>query len=138
MSNKVVIVSQGVTQTDEALVTGTPKPGHLVEINSLSRMILQATASVKTQVLILMENDLVGEGVTDAYADGDRARAAILNAGDRAYIRLAESVTVKVGQKLESAGAGQFKAYSAGVPLVRAMEAATSASADDFLLVEVL
>jgi len=139
VSKKVILVSQGVTQTDEALVLGTPKPGHLVEMNSNSVIILQATASVKTQVLVLMENDLVGKGVSDVYANGDRARAGILNSGDRVNVRVAASYTGKVGDKLESAGAGQFKALSAGVPLVRALEAVSvAASADDLLLVEVI
>jgi hypothetical protein len=139
MSNSVIVVSQAVTVVNEAIMHEEAYPGHLLDVNADAEFTLQATASIAAEKMILIENDFLGKGVTVAAAAATRQRAAVLRAGDRFYCRLAAAQTIVVGNKLEANGGGTFKLYSAGVPLVRALEASTAGStANDFLLVEVL
>jgi len=138
-SPRTIIALQHTTVTDERLMGEAAKAGHLVTLESDNKFYKQATAGALAQIAILREDDLQGKAVSDAYASGDRARVGILRAGDRFHARMKASETVKIGGLMEAAGGGQFQAYTNGVALVRALETiSTGATADDFVLVEVL
>jgi hypothetical protein len=138
-SPRTIIALQATTMTDERLLGEAANPGHLVTLESDNKYYKQATAKGNAQMMVLREDDLQGKGVSDAYASGALARAAQLRSGDRFYARLAAAAVVKIGGLLEAAGGGQFQAYTNGVALVKALEAVSvAATADDFVLVEVL
>lgn len=140
MSVRTIITYQATTVTNEFQLGEAALPGHVVTLESDGKFYKQATAGAPASMQVLREDDLQGKGVTDAYASDDRARAAVLRAGDRFHARLAGDITVEVGALLKLAGGGRFtNVGDSGTALVRSREAITSnTSADDFVLVEVL
>jgi len=134
----VILNSQAVTLVNENLAGEAIKPGHIVFLNSLSKFMKNTTGALGLQMQAAIEDDLRGKGTADAYASGDVCRAAVLRSGDRFNCRLAASQTLVVGDYIEMLTGGQLTKRSAGVPVAKALAAATSSTADDFLLVEVL
>ena len=143
-SQSTIIIAQAVTIVNEAVMNEASLPGRLVEFvnaSGVANFQNQATASLFAEKQILIENDLLGYGVTKAAAISTVQRAAVLRAGDRANIRLAAAQSgIVPGTYLESAGGGQFQKFNAGIKLAVALAAQTTtpSAADDMLLVEIL
>lgn len=104
-------------------------PGHLIDsFNSagVQRWRKHATASIAVAKTVALEQAMMNKGVDDAYATGDLVEAAILAPGATAWMFVASGQTIVHGNKLESAGDGTLKIFSAGVVLFKALENKTA------------
>lgn len=79
---KVIITADPKGLFLEGLVSGTPKPGTLMEPSAFFtsggrhtyRVYQPGTDGYKQAVIVLLEDDLQGKLITDAYVDGTRGR----------------------------------------------------------------
>lgn len=136
---RTIINSQATVVVNEKSVGETMYPGHVVFLNSLSKFMLQGASVYPVQMQVLQENDFEGQGIDDTLGTSDIGRAAVLRSGDRFYCRLAASQTLKIGDTLGLASGGVFTASGgSNLAAVKCLATATSSSANDLLLVEVL
>ena len=76
--NKIILTSNPKGQFISGVISGTPKPGTCMEIQTpfyrggmhLWRVYQPGTDGYKQQVVVLKEDDLQGKTITDAYVDG--------------------------------------------------------------------
>lgn len=132
----------------EALAAGTIKPGHLVKLGSAGTLTANATAGVKCEMAVAVEDALQGNDIADSYSSADLVQYNIFRPGDCCYLRLKNGENVAVGDKLVAAAGGEvaeFKADSSAtvveqVPIAIAMEAvdmSDSSAADPSGLIKV-
>ena len=95
----------------EAIGNEALSPGHLLE--QLSTGNVQKLSSVTVlvddfkTVLIALENSVIGEGVTDAYASGDTVKYAAAKSGQEFLLRLpASAAAIVIGDALENSTDG--------------------------------
>ena len=104
-------------------------PGHLIDsFNNagVQRWRKHATASIACAKTVATDQAMLNKGVDDAYAAGDLVEASILQPGATAWMFVASGQTIVHGNKLESAGDGTLKIFSAGVVLFKALENKTA------------
>ena len=138
----------------EALGNEVLSPGHLLELLSTGKVQKVATAAAtdiaaitefKTN-LVALENSILGEGVTDAYADGDTVKYAALKSGQEVLLRFgANAAAVVIGDTLESAANagslnGTVKIGASATSLFIAKEAVDNNAngSEVFILAEVI
>jgi hypothetical protein len=94
----------------EGLASGALTPGMLVELTNAAAdtYVAHNTASERCLKCIVHENQLEGQGVTDAYASGDRVFCGIYRSGETAVVLIANGQNATKGSRLESDGAGRF------------------------------
>ena len=107
----------------EALADAAITPGHVVELLSTGKIQKQNTTSIDVERAVAIEDYLQGNDIADAYSAGNVAMYRIFTRGALVALILADGQNVAIGDKLESAGAGEVKKYSAGVKLFVAMNA---------------
>lgn len=108
MANTILLKGRGCRLELEA--GGAITPGHLLKRNSDGKLVVHPSAKMRASALFAVENDLVGEGIDDAYASGDFVQAEYLHAGDEVYALVAASATaITQGALLESAGDGTLR-----------------------------
>lgn len=90
-------------------------PGHLIEhTTTVGQVQVHATQDGDvTPVMIALENELIGEGITDAYATAGKVQCWIAGRGEEAYMRLANGENAAYGAKLTSQGDGTLKVIDA-------------------------
>lgn len=104
-------------------------PGHLIDsFNSagVQRWRKHATASIAVAKTVAREQSMLNQAVTVAYAANDLVEAVILSPGGTAWMFIASGQTIVHGNKLESAGDGTLKIFSAGIVLFKALENKTA------------
>jgi len=129
---------------DEAIT-----PGHLVERGGTYDFQKHSTAGGPAIASFALENDLVGDGVDDAYASDDTVQVGYFSTGEEILAYLATSQVIVVGDYLISAGAGLLKKFDPAVDtsstsadvyrnsiVARALEAVTTTSAAARIQVE--
>lgn len=94
--------------TDEAVT-----PGALLEYGGSNDVQNHSTAGGNAAKMFALENDLVGDGIDDAYAAGETVQIGVFRAGAKVYAWLEAGENVAVGAKLESAGNGSLQAHTA-------------------------
>lgn len=109
MSKKVVL--RGPYTRDEAVAGGAITPGMLVRRSSATQVVAHSTAGGNNQKMFALENDLVGEGISTAYASGDQVQLGICQRGAKIDALLETGANVAVGDALESNGAGALQAH---------------------------
>jgi len=116
-------------------------PGHLVEFGGTNDLQVHSTAAGKARKAFALENDLVGSGITDAYAAGQTVQYGVFQRGAEVYAILAASQTIAKGDALVSAGDGTLKEISTEPEedsiVAWAMEAVTTTGSTSRILVEV-
>jgi len=130
MPNTIVLKGDFVRK--EGVAGGAITPGHLIS-GFDTGLVVHADAAGEARKAFALENDLVGEGITDAYASGDTVQYGIFQPGAEVYAIAGSAVTK--GDPLGSDGNGKLIPAS-GTPVVAwAMEAA--AADNDRIKVEV-
>lgn len=95
--NKIVLSGQPMGRFLEGIVSGTPKPGQMLQIKAATEPVggrhtwevfNGAADGEQTLVAILCENDFLGKGPTDAYADGERCKLYCPIPGDELQVLL--------------------------------------------------
>jgi len=67
-------------------------------------------------------NEVVGDGIDTAYADGDTVLYGVAYSGMEVYSYISDGENIAAGDYLESGGNGQFVTVAAGLALVKALE----------------
>lgn len=65
---------------EEAISSEIVYPGQFVEINASGELVKAAGSS--TVLRVVVENDLIGKGIRDAYEAGEQVRYIVLTPGD--------------------------------------------------------
>lgn len=109
------------------------RPGDLVTGNSSGQVLPNATAAdVDPEVIVAMENDQVGDGITVSYtADNELVRCWWPLPGEECYMWLKTANNAAIGASLESGGAGNLQLLSTGKHIFTAVEAVNNASGSD-------
>lgn len=119
------IAKEAVMVDSEAL-----RPGMLIELTSAGTLQRQSSADVYCQAAFVRENELIGEGIDDLYADDETIPYYIGRNGDEFYALLADNETIARGAILQSNGSGgTLKAIGSGIGKFVALEAVTTSGA---------
>jgi len=113
MPSTIVLKGEFVRKEGEASAAITP--GDLVEFGGANDLQVHSTAGGAARKAFALENDLVGEGIDDAYAAGDTVQYGVFYPGAEVYGRLAAAATCSIGDPLESDGNGRLQPSSTPV-----------------------
>jgi hypothetical protein len=132
---------QGYTPIDDKVVTGTPKPGYLVEVyddGGVAKYRAHSTAAgTFASPSFLIERLWDNQDIETAYADGEVALVYSCYPGAKIYAVIPSGQNVVAGDPLESNGDGKLKEGTTA-PVVRALESPGAVTADTRIRVEVL
>lgn len=112
MAPKTVIL-KGDPIRKEGVAGGAITPGHLIAFDASGDLVVHATAGGDAQPRFAIEQEFIGDGITDAYADDDQVQYVLARPGDEIYAILTTSQTIKKGDPLESTGDGTLKKHTA-------------------------
>lgn len=101
------------------------KPGHIITKNATDEVLKHATAGAGGQIMVAMEDRLIGRTINDAYAEAESVPYHIPTTGDWLYLRVAAAASAIVhNAPLTSDGAGCVKlATGDDIIIARALEA---------------
>jgi len=103
------IVLKGKGMRKEALANASITPGMLVEEMSTGKIRAHSTAGGRAGSLWAVEDDLQGNGITDAYSANNRAQYEAHPKGNELYALIADGENIAIGDKLCSNGDGYLK-----------------------------
>jgi hypothetical protein len=149
-SETIVLVGMPTRKEDKAIAAMSP--GHVV-VYSGAGIIKRATAKVDGPKAVVLEDELRGKTIVDAYAIGDNVYYAVFKPGECSQVRVAASATsIAKGAQLEFAADGTlrnrgafsqsgttpFAVTEAGIAVAIAMEALDNSAGvvEAFLTVE--
>jgi len=145
-ANKIVLNSNGLVASEEAIGSGTIKPGHLIAVTTAGAVIVHTPEGGFAERAFATEDANQGNTVDTSYANGARVMYACVAPGTKVQARLAagENVTA-IGTQLISNGDGTLIALASagsGVTVRQiiavAMEVMNATSAEKFIAVRVL
>lgn len=96
--NVIVVSAAPAGRFLEGHISGTPKPGTLMQIKAATEpkngrftweVFNQASDGIRGLIAILLEDDLQGKGIDDAYVDGSRCKLYCPIPGDELLVRVA-------------------------------------------------
>ena len=108
-ANPSTIILKGDGVQKEGIADAAITPGYLVEVMTTGNIRKHAGAGLNTQAAFALENEVIGEGIDDAYAIADNCIYSVLGNGAEVYALVANAVVVVVGSYLESAGDGTLR-----------------------------
>lgn len=97
----------------ERVAAGPITPGELIELASATTVQAHSTPGGNAPKAFALENDLVGDGIDDAYGAGDTVQYGVFQRGAEVYALLAHGENVNPGDPLESDGNGALQAHTA-------------------------
>src|SRR5690242_21917289 len=115
MAGRNSIVLKGQFLRKEAKATVAVKPGMLVQWDAAYTSVKPCVAVAgavpngASRKAFALENDLVGQGITDAYDINDTVQYGIMHRGAEIQALLATGNNAAVGAPLVSNGAGNLK-----------------------------
>jgi hypothetical protein len=104
---------------DEIICSGTPSPGHLMEIynnGGVKTVRVHSLDSGDAMPMFCVEDELQGKDVADAYVAATICPVRTFRSGDLAVARVQTAQTLVFGTKLESGGDGTLQAMDVEVP----------------------
>ena len=107
--------------THEAVASVVLTPGEFVTFSATRQFALPAAGD--TLKMIMIENDIEGQEITDDYAALDQARAVIPQPGSIVRAILVDGDSVVIGQELELDADGQLSAVASNTSIAMALEA---------------
>ena len=113
MARTISLKGDGILKERKANAAITP--GHLIEVMNTGNVRVHSTAGGQAQRAFALENDLIGKGIDDAYAQNDNVRYAVFPPGAEVNALLVTGETVAIGDFLESAGNGTLQVSSTPV-----------------------
>lgn len=105
------IILKGDPIRKEKVAGAAITPGHLLQRTSADKVVVHATAGGNAAKLFAIENDLFGNGITDAYAANDTVQFVFARPGDEIQAILKDGETAVIGSPLESAGDGTLQVH---------------------------
>lgn len=131
----------GYDPVDDKVVTGTPKPGMLVEVYDDSGVAKyrahSASAGTFAAKAFLLERLYHNQGIEDAYEAGELALVGNMFPGSVVYAIIPSGQNIVAGDPLESNGDGKLKEGTTA-PVARALESPGAVVQDTRIRVEVL
>lgn len=122
MSNTILLKGRG--HRVEKVAGGTITPGMLVKRTSTDTLIAHGTAAVAAVPCFAVENDLVGNSITDNYLVNDYVQAETLYSGCEVLAFLVAGGTAVVeGDLLEGAGDGSLRKLASGIAIAEVITA---------------
>lgn len=116
MANTILLKGRGIRK--EGVAGGTITPGDLITFNSAGALIRHATAKGSAAPLFAVENDLIGNEITDDYSTNDYVQSEYMHSGCEVLANVAASASaIVVGALLESDGSGGLRVLTAGSQL---------------------
>lgn len=112
MPNTIALKGQGIRKERVAAAGSTIFPGDLVDINSSGEVLEHATAGGNALPAFAVENEVVGQEISEVYLAGDNVLYEVFHTGCEVYAWLAAGQDVAVGALLESATAGALRAHT--------------------------
>jgi hypothetical protein len=110
------VIYRGTTQVQPVTVnlpvTSTALPGSMVVVVG-STVVVAVAADVEKNLLVLSNNEFIGQAVETAYLSGDTATAYETKPGDQFQVRMA-AATYAVGDLLSIGASGYLEAAVAG------------------------
>lgn len=127
MPNTIMLKKCGGYQ-DEGVAAAEFYPGHLLEYTSAGKYQKNSQMGLPCELIVALENALVGGTITDAYAADETALLRFVGRGERFQGRVAAAATaLAVADRVVSNGAGGFrKANGLNRNLFAAAAAATA------------
>ncbi len=107
MTSTITLKGDHVRKEGEASEAITP--GMLIEFGGTNDLRKHATEAGPGRKAFALENDLVGEGIDDAYASGDTVQYGVFPPGAEVYALLDGGENASVGSQLMSSGDGSLK-----------------------------
>jgi len=135
MANNTILLKGDLGRRyEEARVraTKTIKPGMLIERYSDGTVQPHSGQNLGGELLVAIEDGLIGGTIDTDYAAGDLCRFISLAPGEEAQLILLDGAVATIGAPLGSNGDGKLKAATSGTDamLVRALEALSPSGAD--------
>lgn len=84
-------------------------PGMLIEVMSTGKVRAHATGGGTAMAMFAVEDDLQGNGITDAYSASNDVQCEYFRTGDEVYALLANGENASIGSFLESNGDGYLR-----------------------------
>lgn len=125
---KTIDLGGGHSVQREAVAGGTIRPGMLIAVSGATA-IAHSVPGGTAQAAFAVENDLVGKGIDDTYANGNNVIYRVFPEGARVYALLASGQNVSAGAPLQSNGAGALSAASTADNVVAKAVESVDASA---------
>lgn len=131
-AHKIILRGSDNYIAREDIANAAITPGMICEFNANDKLQKHATSGGFGAALIALEADYIGNGVTDAYAAGDRVPYADAAPGTIFWGHLASGQNVARGDSLMSNGAGCLTAKtSTNYVIAQADEDANATSGAD-------
>lgn len=112
MAYNTIKVKKYSNVVEEIKAGGAITPGMLLELDSSAEVIAHNSAGQNVLPMFALENELEGEGISDAYAEDDKVQVWIPYRGDIVYAILADGNDITTGDFLESAGDGSLQKHT--------------------------
>lgn len=107
MPNTIVLKGDPIRK--EGLAGQAITPGQLLEwFAGPDRLMLHSTSGGAAQAMFAVEEDIVGDEISDAYASGSTVQYVVARKGDEIFAYLASGQNVAKGTALMSNGSGQL------------------------------
>ena len=131
------IIHKGDPIRKEANAGAAINPGELLAWSSgaLIPLDVGTAADTTAPIMVAKENDIVGEGVDDAYGTGEVVHYLVPRRGDELWIYVTGGVDLDVGSVLEAGAAGALAAFTDGKIVAYSLEDRTIATAAGLALV---
>ena len=109
MSTNRTIHLKGTRVQEEAIASGIFSPGHLIKLDSSSKVLKHATEGGYAELLFGIEHSLDGKTIDDAYAVNDLSFYVVGKGSNTVFAYLKAGYNYAVGTQLISAGDGTLK-----------------------------
>lgn len=106
MANQIQV--KGGFRREEALASGTVKPGMLLALTSAGAVIAHATEGGFAERAFAVEDALQGNTVDDSYADGELVSFNLVEPGAEVYAWVYAGESIVIGDELVSKGNGML------------------------------
>ncbi len=118
---ETILIKGDAWVTHEADAAVILTPGEFVVFDSSGEFALPTAGDLSK--LIVIEDDIQGNEITDDYAASDRARAVFMQPGGVVYAILTDGQNVTIGTELEVDANGTLITIGSNQPIAVALEA---------------
>jgi len=134
---KIILLGPLPVINEEESALEALTPGHLIMLTSTGVQ-KNTAAGVRVAMQFALERDELGQGISTAYAIGDKVKAGSCHAGHRVYAFIASGVNVAKGAYLTPDNVGLFKAVGSDTPTARALEAVNATVTPTRIRIEIV
>lgn len=107
--SKTIKIKKYVDIIEEYPAAAAVSPGMLVELTSANTVQAHSTAAGRKLTMVALEDELQGNTINDAYAEGDPVQVWVPNRGEQAQMILGAGQNASIGSLLVSNADGTLK-----------------------------